>query len=145
MSIEQFLPIEALFSLLITTALLLGSPGPATIAMATVGASVGIKNGLPFLSGLSIALVAALTGLSLFFKTYPILEMIFGILGSVYMVYIAYKIATSPLVSKNVSQTAPKFRDGFILNLLNPKAYAVFLALFTQYSGLIVKVAGVKY
>jgi len=33
----------------------------------------------------------------------------------------------------NQSESAPLFRDGFILNLLNPKAYAAFLALFSQF------------
>ena len=27
----------------------------------------------------------------------------------------------------------PRFRDGFILNLLNPKAYAAFFVLFSQF------------
>ena len=55
---------SALIKLVIGTVLLLGSPGPAPIALAAVSATYGIRRGLPFyfgnLSGLLVAMIAAM-------------------------------------------------------------------------------------
>ena len=44
--------IEALLTIAFTTAILLGSPGPAPIALAATGAAQGFTRGLPFLCGI---------------------------------------------------------------------------------------------
>ncbi|PCJ17544.1 MAG: lysine transporter LysE [SAR86 cluster bacterium] len=130
---------EALISLLITTILLLGSPGPATLALAATGATVGFRRGTPFLFGILLGLLVAITGaavgLASLFTNYSELRVIAQVLGGLYIVYIALKIATSPIIDIGNAQasTVPRFRDGFILNLLNVKAYAVFLAVFSQF------------
>ncbi len=130
---------EALITLIITTALLLGSPGPAPLALAATGATFGIRQGMPFLIGiligLSFAIVGAALGLAALFMTFPEVRVTVQILGGIYMLYVAYKIATAPVLKTNnqVNQQAPKLVDGFILNLLNPKAYAAFFAIFSQF------------
>ena len=128
---------EPFVSLIIATALLLGSPGPAPLALAATGAAYGVKKGVPFLYGilfgLSIAIVGATVGLATLFSSFPNLRFICQIIGAMYIAYIAFKIATAPIVSRSTSVTAPSFKDGFILNLLNPKAYAAFLAIFSQF------------
>ncbi|WP_299491220.1 LysE family translocator [uncultured Shewanella sp.] len=131
--------IEAVITLITTTALLLGSPGPAPLALAATGATHGIKKGTPFLCGillgLSVAIVGTTMGLASLFAHWPELQITVQLLGAAYLVYIAFKIATAP-VSPNVnasSVNAPLLKDGFILNLLNPKAYAAFLAIFSQF------------
>ncbi|WP_086932927.1 LysE family translocator [Agarilytica rhodophyticola] len=129
--------LEATIALISTTALLLGSPGPAPIALAASGASFGIKNRLPFLTGiilgLAIAIAGAALGLATLFSTFPNAKNLVQIIGGAYICYIAYKIATSSLSVQNEKSNAPTIRDGFIFNLLNPKAYAAFLAIFSQF------------
>ena len=48
---------------------------------------------------------------------------------------IAFKIATAPVLMNGEysNEDMPGFRDGFVLNLLNPKAYAAFFVLFSQF------------
>ncbi len=129
--------LESFLSLIATTTLLLGSPGPAPIALAATGAAFGIKKTIPFLLGILVgllcAIIATIAGLSVLFASFPNLRLICQLIGAVYIAYIAYKIATSPILSDSASQIAPSFRDGFILNLLNPKAYAAFAAIFSQF------------
>ncbi|MFD2166474.1 LysE family translocator [Thalassotalea euphylliae] len=129
--------IEALLTLITATALLLGSPGPAPLALAATGATFGIKRGTPFLFGillgLACAIVGASAGLAALFAAFPQVRLACQIIGATYMVYVAYKIASAPVNSNVEADRAPSFKDGFILNLLNPKAYAAFLALFSQY------------
>lgn len=130
---------ESLFSLIIATALLLGSPGPATLALAATGATFGIKTGSRFLAGiligLCIVILGAGLGLSALFTAFPSVRLSMQVIGGLYILYIAYKIATAPLLNAHEARqnNAPTLLDGFILNLLNPKAYAAFLALFSQF------------
>ncbi len=130
---------EPLLSLIIATLLLLGSPGPATMALAATGATHGFKAGIPFLLGILLGLLIAITGAALglaaLFPHFPTLQIVMQLLGASYIFYLAWKIATAP-VSENPSESlssTPSFTDGFIVNLLNIKAYAVFLALFSQF------------
>lgn len=128
---------ESFLSLIIATALLLGSPGPAPLALAATGAAYGVKKGIPFLAGilfgLSVAIIGATVGLASLLSSFPNLRFICQVFGAMYICYIAFKIATAPIVSSNTSKFSPSFKDGFILNLLNPKAYAAFLAIFSQF------------
>ncbi len=128
---------DALLSLIITTALLLGSPGPAPLALAATSAAFGIKKGMPFLLGilfgLSFAIVGATLGLATLFNTFPQLRFTCQLLGACYIAFIAFKIATAPINTADNNHKIPSFKNGFILNLLNPKAYAAFLAIFSQH------------
>lgn len=131
--------IEAIIALVSATALLLGSPGPAPLALAGTSAAFGIRRGVPFLlgiiAGLSVAIVGAIAGLAALFQAHPSARLVVQILGGAYICYIAVKIAMGPVVNTDTvgRQSAPRFMDGFILNLLNPKAYAAFLAVFSQF------------
>lgn len=128
---------ESFIVLITTTALLLGSPGPAPLALAATGATYGVKKGIPFLTGilfgLSVAIIGAIAGLAALFSQFPNFRVICQIAGGAYILFIAYKIASAPIISTQGTQEAPSFKDGFILNLLNPKAYAAFLAIFSQF------------
>lgn len=128
-----------IISLVSVAALLLGSPGPAPLALAATGASAGIKRGMPFLAGILLGLlvvsIGAALSLSFILEVNPIAKKIVQLLGASYIVYVAYKIATGPVLLdvSSSAQFAPSLIDGFFLNLLNPKAYAAFFALFSQF------------
>jgi threonine/homoserine/homoserine lactone efflux protein len=131
--------IEAIITLVIATGVLLGSPGPATLSLAAVGATFGVSSGLPYLAGillgLMFAMAGAVFGVAAVFVEWPEARWIIQSLGAAYLLYVAFRIATAPIVAKGTAapQDIPAFRDGFILNLLNPKAYAAFFVLFSQF------------
>lgn len=131
--------IEAAATLITTTFLLFGSPGPATMALAATGASHGFRNGVPFLvgilSGLAVAIVGAIAGLATLFANFPDIRFTVQLIGGAYICYVALKIATAPILSSSPGSKsfAPSFIDGFILNLLNPKAYAAYFAIFSGF------------
>jgi len=52
--------LEALFSLVSVSFLLLGSPGPAPIALAASGATFGVRESVPFLTGILAGLLVAI-------------------------------------------------------------------------------------
>ena len=131
--------LEALFSLALTAMLLLGSPGPAPMALAATGATFGVRGGLPFLAGilmgLTVAILGAAAGMNALILAFPKAAIAAKIIGACYILFIAFKIATAPVITGNTTgqENTPTFIQGFILNLLNPKAYAAFFALFTQF------------
>lgn len=131
--------IEAIISLVLVTTLLLGSPGPAPLALAGTSATFGVKRGVPFLigilSGLSIAILGATLGLAAVLSTHHYAKVTLQVIGGLYIFYVAVKIASAPILSAHGADkmNAPTFLDGFILNLINPKAYAAFLAIFSQF------------
>lgn len=131
--------IEAVSVLVAATFLLLGSPGPAPLALAATGASYGVRRGVPFLAGilagLSVAIVGAGVGLAALYESFPEVRFTVQLLGGMYILYIAFKIATSPVLDGDAASSpeAPTFIDGFVLNLLNPKAYAAFFAIFRSF------------
>ena len=129
--------IEAITTLALTTALLLGSPGPAPLALAGVGASFGFKQGLGFLAGILLGLLVAITlvalGLGSLFEQLPMVKLTCQGIATAYLIYVAYKIAINTNGIEQRAGAAPSFKDGFILNLINPKAYAAFLAIFSNF------------
>lgn len=128
---------DEFLALILTTFLLLGSPGPAPIALAATGAVFGFRKGSPFLlgilAGIACAIFGASLGLGLLFSNFPEVKLIFQVLGALYILYVAYKIAFAKPNATNKDSNVPKFRDGFILNLLNPKVYAVFVAIYSKF------------
>ena len=131
--------LEAVAALVIATAALLGSPGPATLSLAAVAATSGITRGMPYyagiISGLLFAILGAIVGLATVLTRWPQVSLVLQVLGASYILYVAWKIATAP-VAKDVDGNdvrPPGFRDGFILNILNVKAYAAILAILSQF------------
>ncbi|MEO0703636.1 MAG: LysE family transporter [Pseudomonadota bacterium] len=117
------------------------SPGPATVMTIRTSAKQGLRAGLIFAFGLSIAIViwasAALAGLSLVFQVAPWLQTALRVMGGLFLIWIGIQIfrhAHAPLVAPgevaNQSGMA-LFRLGVFTNLANPKALAYFAAVFT--------------
>jgi threonine/homoserine/homoserine lactone efflux protein len=131
--------IDSLATLGIAALVLLGSPGPATMSLAAVGGSVGFANGVPYLvgilTGLVCAMAGAVLGVAAIFVQWPQVKLIVQVVGAIYLAYISYKIAFAPINTGRDDKTdkLPNFRDGVILNVLNPKLYAGFFVLFSQF------------
>jgi len=130
--------LDAIAALVVATTALLGSPGPATLSLAAVGAMGGAVKGLPYylgiLSGLLFAMLGAIAGLATALTRWPQASVVIQLLGGAYILYVAWKIAIAPTgLAMDDELRHPNFRDGFILNLLNAKAYAAFFALFSQF------------
>ncbi len=117
---------------------LTGSPGPNTLSLAAVGAAFGRKRGLKYMTGLSFGVVLVIlitgTGISGLVLAIPGAAPVIAAIAGLYFLYLAYRIATAPpVVSAPDTANDPKWYDGVILSLLNPKAYAAMAALFSGF------------
>ncbi|OXS02354.1 hypothetical protein AMR44_02840 [Shewanella algae] len=129
--------LEAISLLGVATVLLLGSPGPAPMTLAALGAAQGFRCSLPFLggliAGLLLIMLAAASGLVSLLQSFPMFATTLKWLGAAYIVYLAYRIATSPLIMANGNNSVG-FKNGLLFNLMNPKAYMALLSLLSQFA-----------
>jgi threonine/homoserine/homoserine lactone efflux protein len=112
------------------------TPGPVNITLAAIGSLNGFKKAFKFILGLSVAfflqsgLVAI--GFNELFKIFPNLEIIIKILGSIYILYLAYLLyKTTP----NKKSFDLNFMNGFFMSILNPKVWvtlSIYLAVFNS-------------
>ncbi len=130
----------SLLPFLLTTFALVGSPGPNTLSVAAVGAAYGRSKGVPYLLGICLGVLAVValvgSGLAALVLSFPGVKPVVTTLAGIYLLYLAYKIATAgPLGSHRsaASLNPPAWYAGFALSLVNPKAYASVAAVFSQY------------
>ncbi len=130
---------EILSAFIFATAALAISPGPDNIYVLMQSIVNGKKYGLATIAGLMSGCLVHTTlvafGVSAIIKQSELLFFIIKLLGALYVFFLAYKVWRSE-ASIQLSNTAEKkslgqlFRQGFIMNVLNPKVSIFFLAFF---------------
>ena len=118
-----------LFSLILFCLVTSCTPGPNNILASYSGFNFGIKKTLPLMSGVAFGYTLMLTfvnfGLIVIFKNYPIIQQIIKIVGSIFLIYLAYKISFSTSNSNILQKNPVKFFDTFLFQFINPKAIIV--------------------
>ncbi|PCH46638.1 MAG: amino acid transporter [Hyphomicrobiales bacterium] len=119
-----------------------GSPGPATLALASTSMEHGRKRGLALASGIStgsfIWSVMAALGLGTLMKTNVWAFEMMRYFGAGYLLWLAFKsarsaLSASPAPKKLKAQTGgikSAYLHGLALHLTNPKAILFFASLF---------------
>ncbi len=116
------------------------SPGPALLVAMRTGLTAGVRAGIAVGCGLGIMAslwtLMALLGLESVFQLFPPAYTTIKILGAFYLMTIAWKTwmgSRQPLENR-VQPARQAFRQGFVINLLNPKAMlfsaAVLIVVF---------------
>tara|TARA_B100001057_G_scaffold342333_1_gene343231 strand:- start:314 stop:904 length:591 start_codon:yes stop_codon:yes gene_type:complete len=113
------------------------TPGPNNIVASYSGFNFGIKKTIPHILGVTLgftSLVFFLTvGLVNVFKLFPIIQIIIRYLGTLFLIYLAYKISFSK-VSKETNNINPvKFIETFLFQYLNPKGVMVAIIVVSTY------------
>lgn len=127
-------------ALLLAAALpLMGSPGPATLSLAATGSVFGFSRGLPYLAGIVIGTTAVLlmiaSGITGVLLALPKVLPVLTTLALCYIAFLAYKIATAPILAKEVENTPhPSMIGGLLLAIANPKAFAAIGAVYAGVS-----------
>ena len=131
---------EALISFIVATSFLACSPGPDNIFVLTQSIVNGRKFGLATVFGLISGCLVHTTllafGVSAIIKESENLFFFIKLFGAIYLLYLAYKVYKSDaniILSNEIKEkksTAQLFKQGFIMNVLNPKVSIFFLAFF---------------
>ncbi len=131
---------EILYTFVIATTALAISPGPDNIYVLTQSIVNGKKYGLATVAGLMSGCFVHTTlvafGVSAIIKQSDMLFFVIKLLGAIYLFFLAYKVFRSDATLQLSAETVEKkslgqlFRQGFVMNVLNPKVSIFFLAFF---------------
>ena len=125
MDISWFLPL--LGFALITC----GTPGPNNMLLTAAGANLGFRASLSTLvavvSGLNLIMLATALGWGVVFASQPWLHQGLRIVGSGYLLWLAWKLARAGEPGERHVSEMPRWYQAAFLQLLNPKGW--FMAL----------------
>ena len=113
------------------------TPGPNNIVGSYSGFNFGIKKTIPHILGTTLgftSLVLLLTiGLINVFKLFPIIQIVIRYLGTVFLIYLAYKIASSTASDEIKKENPVRFIETFLFQYLNPKGVMVAIIVVSTY------------
>lgn len=121
----------AVFFLIIT-------PGPGVLSTAGVGAGFGVRAGTRYVGGLflgtNLVALAVVSGLAALVLADTRIRTVLFVLSFAYLSYLAFRIAFAGARLAFIERAKPPgVSGGILLQVVNPKAYAVNTALFTGF------------
>ncbi|MGB0660706.1 MAG: LysE family translocator [Mangrovicoccus sp.] len=114
------------------------TPGPNNLMLLASGANFGLRRSLPLMIGISqghafMALILGL-GVAQIFALVTGAKLVLTLASILYMLYLAYKIATAAPPSEQSDTGHPlSFVQGAAFQLVNPKGWAMALTAVTIY------------
>lgn len=115
------------------------SPGPGNLFFAANGARFGFRATLSANAGYHLATWVVTVALGLGFiaalDQFPQLFRFLHIAGSLYVLWLAWKLFRAGALTGATAPKAAGFLDGVVLLILNPKAYVIIALMFTQFLG----------
>ena len=116
------------------------SPGPGNLFFAANGARFGLRSTIPATTGYHTATwlvtVAIGLGFAAVIHKYPGIFSTIKVLGSLYVLWLAWKLLRSGILRSQQEPKSANFWDGVVLLVLNPKAYFIIAAMFAQFLGM---------
>ena len=113
------------------------TPGPNNVVASYSGFNFGITKTIPHILGVTLgftSLVVFLTlGLINVFKLFPIIQIIIKYLGTLFLIYLAYKISSSTASDEIKKENPVKFIETFLFQYLNPKGVMVAITVVSTY------------
>ena len=118
---------------------LVGTPGPGVLSLAGVGAAYGYRDGLRYMIGLflgnNLVAIAVLSGLAALMLAEPALRGVLAVASAAYLLFLAYTIGFAGARVAFIERPAPPgILGGITLQVINPKAYAVNTAIFSNFA-----------
>jgi len=117
------------------------TPGPNNMLLTTSGANFGFSRSLWLMVGIMLGMQSILLlvafGVGGLITVYPALHLFLKIAGSLYLLWLAWKIATSAYETLETGAPPPKpirLYQGWLLQFLNPKAWLMGLGAVASFS-----------
>ena len=113
------------------------SPGPNNIVASHSGFNHGIKKTIPLMLGVIFGFTTMITivnfGLINIFKLYPIIQKTLIFTGTIFLIYLAYRISFSKTSTQEKSLNPVSFTETFMYQFLNPKGVIVAIISVSTY------------
>jgi threonine/homoserine/homoserine lactone efflux protein len=131
--------IEQLAPLILFAAAMCFSPGPNVVMVVATGANFGFRRALPHIlgiaSGFGVMVIAVGLGLSGLLRAAPGLHAAIQVAGALYLLYLAWRIATAGAVTRAAAAAKPiTFFEAALFQLVNPKGWATIVGALATYT-----------
>ena len=118
---------------------LLITPGPGVLSVAGIGSAFGPGAGARYIGGIfvgtNLVAVAVVFGLAASILANEYIRLIMLTASLLYLVYLAFRVAFAGSTIAIIKATkAPGFWAGVVLQIVNPKAYAIITTLLTGFA-----------
>ena len=113
------------------------TPGPNNAVASYSGFNFGIKKTIPLIMGVwlgytVLVILINFVLISTFIK-YPLIQEVIRILGTLFLIYLAYKISFSETSKEGKKINPVKFIDTFTFQFLNPKGVMAAITLISNF------------
>jgi len=132
--------LDAFLALLVYAFVTSITPGPNNLMLLASGVNFGITRTIPHMLGISIGFLVLLLavgfGLGAVLTAFPALHNVLKVAGAAYLLYLAWKIATSRSLSgKGEAEARPmRFIDAAAFQWVNPKAWVMAITAMAVYT-----------
>lgn len=121
---------ESLSSLILFAIVAGFTPGPNNIMIMVSGLNHGTRASLPHYLGICLGFPAMFFavgfGLGFLFEEYPVLHTLIKVFGTLYLLYLAWLIATSQSAEVDAQKRKPlRFYQAALFQWVNPKAWVM--------------------
>ncbi len=115
------------------------TPGPNNTMLMASGANFGLVRSAPHMLGVVVGFAVLLLSIGLglggLFAAWPALQGVLQVGGALYLLYLAWKIATAKGVGGGGSGARPQtFRQALAFQWINPKAWMIGVSAFATYA-----------
>jgi len=113
------------------------TPGPNNVVASYSGFNFGIRKTIPHIFGVTLGFTSLVLFLSIglinIFKLFPLIQVVIKYLGTLFLIYLAYKIAFSETLDDTKKENPVKFIETFLFQYLNPKGVTVAIIVVSTY------------
>ena len=113
------------------------TPGPNNVVASYSGFNFGITKTIPHILGVTFGFTSLVLFLSIglinIFKLFPIIQVVMRYLGTLFLIYLSYKIAFSGTANETKKENPVKFIETFLFQYLNPKGVTVAVIVVSTY------------
>ena len=113
------------------------SPGPNNIVTSYTSFNFGFKKTIPTMLGVVLGWMTLVIflqmGSGVIFKQFEEIQIIIKIFGSIYLLYMAYKLSSSKTISGKSTAKPVTFMNTFFFQFINPKAIIYALLAISMF------------
>ena len=113
------------------------TPGPNNAVASYSAFNFGVRKTLQIIFGVvfgyTVLVILLIFALISVFQKYPYLQEIIRVLGSLFLIYLAYKISFSKSKSKSTTENPVKFYETFFFQFINPKGVMAAITLISKF------------
>lgn len=135
--------ILAMFSFALVTSV---TPGPNNLMLLASGANFGFKRTIPHMLGIACGMIlllfVTLLGLGEIFARLPVAQLTLKVVGVLYLLWLAWKIASAPVIEtsdstqpERVNKAQPlRWWQAAAFQFVNPKAWMMALGAVSSFT-----------